>query len=275
MAAINIGLPKTIKKTAPEMSISRRIYRYYDLTFCLVEKDLKIRYKSSFLGYLWSLGMPLMQALIFSFVFKIIMRFEIENYTIFLILGLFLWQWINNSIIASPHTYIQNASIIKKVHFERGILSLSVVILELFHFILTLPVILLFIYFSNIELTWNILLVLPVLLLELLFFLTGISLAVSSINLFFRDLERIVAIFLMVAFYLTPVIYAFDFVPAKYQPYFVLNPFMVYVTMWREVVMKGVIEWSNIFWGFGYAVISFRLGLAVYRRLRWRFAEVL
>ena len=137
------------------MSLSSRIHRYYDLIFVLVEKDLKTRYKSSFLGYLWSLGMPLMQALIFSFVFKIIMRFQIENYTIFLLLGLFLWQWMNNSILSSPHTYILNASIIKKVHFERGILSLSVVILELFHFLLTLPVILVFIYFSNIELTWK------------------------------------------------------------------------------------------------------------------------
>ena len=90
-------------------------YRYYfDLLLALTQKEIKARYKSSFLGYLWSIANPLSLALVFFLAFKVFMKIPIENYALFLIAGLFPWQWFANSVVGSAGVYLGNASLIKK-----------------------------------------------------------------------------------------------------------------------------------------------------------------
>ncbi|HPP07434.1 MAG TPA: hypothetical protein PLW88_08675, partial [Syntrophorhabdaceae bacterium] len=96
-------------------NIDKRLQHFIDLIIVFTQKDLKVRYKNSFLGYLWSVGHPLAFAIIFYIAFKLIMRVPIENYALFLICGLFPWQWFSNSINASPMIFLGNAQIIKKI----------------------------------------------------------------------------------------------------------------------------------------------------------------
>ncbi len=128
--------------------LKRYSWRYYfDLISVLTKKEIKVRYKNSVLGYVWSIANPLLYAIIFYFVFKIIMRFRIKNYSLFLITGLFPWQWVNNSIIGSTGSFIGNVSLIKKINFPRLFLPLAQVLNDAFHFLVSIPVIVVFLLF--------------------------------------------------------------------------------------------------------------------------------
>src|SRR5690348_4100257 len=94
--------------------------RYLDVLIALTQKELRVRYKSYVLGYVWSLAQPLAFAGVFYFAFKVAMKVKTENYVAFLLSGLFPWQWISNSINAAPLMFLLNASIIKKVNFPRS-----------------------------------------------------------------------------------------------------------------------------------------------------------
>ena len=96
--------------------ISKKLEYYRDLIWVLTIKEMKIKYKNSYLGYLWSIGNPLALAFVFFIAFKVVMRIQMQNYSLFLIAGLFPWQWMANSLSASPMVFLANYSIIKKVN---------------------------------------------------------------------------------------------------------------------------------------------------------------
>ncbi|MDC0933624.1 ABC transporter permease, partial [Arcobacteraceae bacterium] len=88
---------------------------YKDLILELTRKEIKIKYKNSYLGYLWSLANPLLMAVIFYFVFQVIVRMEMDNYALFLVTGLFVWTWLANTLQMSTMLFVGNAPLIKKV----------------------------------------------------------------------------------------------------------------------------------------------------------------
>jgi lipopolysaccharide transport system permease protein len=168
-----------------------RLEHYRDLIVILTQKEMKVRYKSTLFGYVWSIAHPLAFALVFFMAFKVVMRIQMEGYAVFLIAGLFPWQWLSNSVNASPMVFLVNTSLIKKVYFPRNILPLATVLQDTIHFLLSIPVIVLFlfIYHKSPSLSW--IYGIPVLLFIQLLMTYGLSLMISSINLFIRDLERL------------------------------------------------------------------------------------
>ncbi len=248
---------------------------YKDLVIALTKKELKVKYKRSFLGYLWSIANPLALALVFFVAFKIVMKVQIENYTLFLISGLFPWQWFSNSVNGAAMVYVGNASLIKKVNFRREVLVIAPVLNDMLHFILSIPVIVVFVVFYGMKPSLLWLAGIPLLLSIQFVMIFGISLAVSSINLFFRDMERIVFIFTTLMFYFTPIIYSEDMVPAKYKSLILLNPLSVLMVSWRNLFMKGTLDFKDIALSLIYSLIILAGGFLIYRRLKWRFAEVL
>ncbi len=255
--------------------MNSRIQRYIDLIIVLTQKEMKVRYKSSFFGYLWSIGHPLAFAFVFFIAFKIVMKIQMENYALFLIAGLFPWQWFANSINASPMFFLGNASLIKKVNFPRNIIPFTIVLQDMIHFILSIPVILLFtfIYHKSPSLSW--LYGIP-LLLSVQFLMTfGVSLMISSVNLFFRDLERLTSIFVTLLFYFTPIIYPETMIPEKYKSFINLNPLSPLMISWRNLFLNGTLEPVSLTVVFAYSIFAFMLGYMVYRKLSWKFAEVL
>jgi len=253
----------------------RDFENYKDLLLVLTQKEMKVRYKSNFLGYIWSIGHPLAFAFVFFIAFKVVMKIQIEGYVLFLIAGLFPWQWFSNSVNASPMVFLGNASIIKKVNFPRNIIPLATILNDLIHFVLSIPVIVLFmlIYHKSPSFSW--LYGLP-LLLGIQFLMTyGISLMISSINLFFRDLERLTGIFTTLLFYFTPVIYPETMIPEKYKHLINLNPLALLMMSWRNLFLKGVLEPAFLIIAFAYSLAALLLGYQVYRKLSWKFAEVL
>ncbi|HHL39836.1 MAG TPA: ABC transporter permease [Deltaproteobacteria bacterium] len=247
-----------------------------DLIFVLTHKEMKIRYKSSVFGYVWSIAQPLAFAFVFYVAFKIVMRIDMEDYALFLIAGLFPWQWFNNSVTAAPMVFLGNASIIKKVNFPRNVTILATVLQDMIHFVLSIPVLVLFIYIyghSPAYLAW--LYGIPLLLAVQLLMVYGVAVLIASINLFFRDLERLTIILMTFMFYFTPVLYSVEMIPREYLHLVNLNPVAPLMISWRELILHGALDPASFFISLGYAVLFFLIGHGVYRSLAWRFAEVL
>lgn len=253
----------------------RTAQRYLDLVMVLTQKELKVRYKSSVFGYLWSVGHPLAFAVVFWIAFKVVMRFQMENYTLFLITGLFAWQWFANSVNVSSVTFLGNTSIIKKVNFPKYLLVASSVLQDMLHFLFSIPVVLLFLIAYSKSPTWAWLYGIPLLLLIQYILICGISLAVATLNLFFRDLERIVGILIMLLFYFTPIIYPETMVPEQYRFALDLNFMAPFIIAWRAILQDGVFVWRAFGMGAAYAVVIFCAGFWIYRKFSWKFAEVL
>jgi len=252
-----------------------KIQHYIDLITVLTQKEIKVRYKSNVFGYLWSIGHPLAFAFVFFIAFKVVMKIQMEDYALFLIAGLFPWQWFSNSVNASPMVFLVNASIIKKVNFPRNILPFTTVLQDMIHFVLSIPVILLFMFVYHKSLSFSWLYGIPILLGTQFLMTYGFSLIVSSTNLFFRDLERLTGIFTTLLFYFTPIIYPETMIPEKYKPLINLNPLAPLMISWRTLFLNGQLEPAALMVSFAYSIFAFILGYLVYKKLSWKFAEVL
>ncbi len=252
---------------------NRKIQYIVDLILELAKKELKVRYKNSILGYLWSILSPLSLAIVFFVAFKIFMRLKIENYVLFLITGLFSWQWFTNSVYASTNLFLNNATLIKKIKFPKDSLIYSMVLNDLVHFVLATPVIFLFILIYRQKISLYLILFPFVVVLQYLF-ISGICLIVSSINLFFRDLERLVVVFTNLLFYLTPIIYSPEMVPQRYRIFLLFNPMSNFVILYRNMFIFDRIQFEIMIATLIFSIMIFLIGQSVYKILEWRFAEV-
>ncbi|MDI6889827.1 MAG: ABC transporter permease [Thermodesulfovibrionales bacterium] len=252
-----------------------KIQHYIDLITVLTQKEIKVRYKNSFLGYLWSIGHPLAFAMVFFIAFKVVMRIQIEDYALFLIAGLFPWQWFSNSVNAASMVFLGNASIIKKVNFPRNLIPFTQVLQDMIHFILAIPVIVLFlfIYHKSPSLSW--VYGIPALLAIQFLMTYGFCLTVSSTNLFFRDLERLAVIFTTLMFYFTPIIYPESMIPERYKYLVNINPLTPLMVSWRNLFLNGILDPLSLIISLTYSIFAFMIGYLIYRRLSWKFAEVL
>jgi lipopolysaccharide transport system permease protein len=245
-----------------------------DLVFVLTQKEVKVRYKNSWLGYLWSIANPLAFALVYFVSFKTFMRIDIPNYTLFLIAGLFPWQWFSNSISAAPTIFVGNASLLKKIRFPRSILVAVTVLNDGIHFVISIPVIIGFMLAYGLSPSWSWLIGIPILAMAQFLLIYGIAMVVASLNLFFRDLERLTNILLLLLFFLTPIFYSESMIPPSYQAILYINPLAPLMLSWRQLFLSGDLVFSGAVTACVYGVIALGLGFLVYSRLSWKFAEV-
>jgi lipopolysaccharide transport system permease protein len=258
-----------------QLSHGRSWENYRDIWIVLLQKELKVRYNNKLLGYLWSVANPLASAVVYLVAFQILMRVQIPDYLLILITGVFPWQWFSNAVGGSSNIFVGNASIIKKVNFPRNIVLLCMVSNHMIHYLMSIPVIVLFLLLHHYlpSLTW--LYGMPLLLLIHFAMVYGIALTLASVNLFFRDLERLMGIILNFTFYLTPVLYPVEQVPERVRHLLLLNPAAPLIGAWRDLLMHNHINWLYLLVSVGYAALFLTIGTLVYKRLSWKFAEVL
>ena len=251
-----------------------RFLEYYrDLIAILLQKEFTIRYKNTFLGYVWSVLNPILFALVYLFLFKVILKIQIYRYPLFLVSGVFFWQAFSNSVSLSSNALVGNSSLIKKLNFPHECLVLAGVLNELTHFILSIPVIFFMMLhygvFPTPEWFWGV----PLLLVTQLFLTYGIALIVANCNLFLRDCERLVSILVILWFYVTPILYSEDMVPAAMRWIVYANPASGLVINWRHLFMGTPPVFSFFVSSAAWAVLIFGLGHRLYCSLRWKFAE--
>jgi lipopolysaccharide transport system permease protein len=253
---------------------SRSIIYYRDLILVLLAKEFKVRYKSTFMGYAWSLMHPLLLAGIFFLVGRIVMRTQVEAYALYLIAGLFPWQWVSNTCFGANSYFLGNASLIKKVRFQRSMLVLSSVLNESIHFICSLPVVVGFMIYFGKSPQWSWLWAVPLLLALQIVMMTGVGLAIATCNLFFRDLERLVSLFVQLLFYLTPIVYTADMIPAEYRWVLYANPFAGLILCWQGVFYGNGVPPVDLAIAASWTFALAGLGFAIYAKKVWRFAEI-
>lgn len=172
-----------------------------------VAKELKVRYKNSALGFLWSLLTPALMTVVFTVIFSQVIRIEVTDFAAFFVAGFLIWQFFQNSVVASISCIVDNGPLIKKVYFPREILPLSIVFSQLIHFLLALLAVSPFLVWTR---GWELLLHLPAILVGVVLvtaFTAGVSMFLAGANVTFRDLQELIVVIFMVWFYTTPVLY--------------------------------------------------------------------
>lgn len=246
-----------------------------DLVVVLTEKDIKGRYKNSWLGYAWSVLNPLAFATVYYLAFGVFMHVQIQDYPLFLVAGLFPWQWISHSMSAAPNIFLANATLLKKVRFARHVLVASTVLSDGLHFLMSIPVVITFLmlYHVSPSLFWFI--GVPVLTGIQLVMVYGLSLFVASLNLFLRDLDRLTILVMSFLFFLTPIAYKNTMIPEQYQPYIYLNPFTPLILSWQQLFLTGTLNGSEVRTAAIMACLVAIAGYGTYSKLAPRFAEVI
>jgi len=258
----------------------RDFENYRDIVWLLVQKDLKVRYNNKFLGYLWSIANPLASALIYYFAFEVIMRAGVPDYPLVLIAGLFPWQWFSNAVGAAPTLFVGSSWLIKKVNFPRNFIPLCSVINHMIHFVISIPIIVLLLFFYRESINFSTWIYgLPILVLLQFVTTYSISLILASLNLFFRDLERLTGIVINFLFFLTPILYPFETMAHRFgpkAPYLVMfNPAAPLILNWRTLFLKGTIDGTYLLMSLVYAIVLLAIAHLIYKKLSWRFAEVI
>ncbi|MGB3511116.1 MAG: ABC transporter permease [Microcoleaceae cyanobacterium] len=211
----------------------------YDLLRELVARDMKLLYKRSVLGVAWTLISPLMQLAVFAFVFQLVLPVQIEHYASFVFTGLLVWNWFQNSLFQATGVIIANRPLIRQPGFPNAILPVVIVTTGLIHFLLALPVLIIFLVIDGTELK-SVALLLP--LLQIIQFGLTVSLSyfLAALNVTFRDTQHTLGVLLQLFFYLTPIFYDGASVPAKYQFIYSLNPMVNIVNAYRDILIEGV-----------------------------------
>ncbi|MEK6589309.1 MAG: ABC transporter permease [Nitrospinota bacterium] len=238
----------------------KELYSFRELLKNLVIKELKLRYKRSFLGFFWTMLNPLMMMIILTIVFSQLMRFDMKNFAIFLLCGLLPWNYFSQSISMATTSLISNANLINRVYIPKAIFPLSIIFSNMVNMVLSLIPLFLLMIIIGVRIQPSILLI-PVLLLNLMFFTAGISLFISCLNVFFRDFTHMIEIIITAWFYVTPIIYPLEKIPAQYEMFFKLNPLIYIIGNFREVIFYGRIpDFSFMLNSLFASVISFVMG---------------
>ena len=255
------------------MSLVKNLYNYRELLKSNVKKEIRGKYKGSFLGVLWSFVNPLLTVLVYAIVFPYIMRVKTENYLIFLIIGIIPGTFFTTVINQGMITVRMNEGIIKKVYFPREILPISVALSGLVNFFISCIIILIFCIFGGVGITWHIVL-LPIIALIQFILSLGLILGLSAINIYIKDTEYIVQFFINMLFYATPILYQSTLFPEKIRWILYLNPMTQIIDAYRNIFLYH--QLSNIM-GILYAtivsIIIFAIGLLIFRKLEKGFAE--
>jgi ABC-type polysaccharide/polyol phosphate export permease len=269
----------------------QELYKYRFLLQNLVRRDLKVRYRNSVLGVLWSLLNPLLLMSVFTLIFTVFNGQEIRQYSVFFLVGLISWNFFSGSLLAGTQSIAANANLIKKVYFPREILPASTILSQFVNYLIALGVLIVFIYTTGLGLTRHALWV-PVILVTQLIFTFGLTLLLGSLHVFYRDVIMILDVVLLAGFFLTPIFYPLSLYtnpltiagislePARVMRW--INPMASIVDGYRTVLWgidndigPSAMAPDFIFRTTLTAVLVFIIGYTVFRRTQHLFSEKL
>ncbi len=249
------------------------LFVYREMLISLVRKDLRTRYRGSFLGFLWTFINPLMMLVIYSIVFSYIFRVQEKNYSMFLFVALLPWTFFQSSLMSCTTSITGGGGLIKKNYFPRIILPLSMVTSGLMNYLYGLFIMFAALIISGIPMTLNILYLPGIIFIEYLL-IVSLGIFFSALNVYFRDLEHILGVVFMAWFYLTPVLFRLDMVPKKLAQLIMLNPVTPIILSIRDVLYYGrPPEILMLAYVFAAALILLVIGVLVFDRLQRNFAE--
>lgn len=266
-------------KELPVISDLSELYRYRQLLAALVVRQLKERYRGSFLGFFWTLMNPLLLMVVYNLVFSVYMRTpmpEGKSYAVFLMCGLLPWIWLAQSLTEGTNSILAGGNLVTKSMFPARLLPTVTVTSSLVNFMVSLPVLIVFLLFKKVDIHLE---YYPFVLLAFVvqfMFIEGLVLMASALNVFYRDIQHLVGNLMTLWFFLTPVLYPIENVPVAYRWMVYLNPvtpiIRVYQQVWFDNQMPDFNHLGLV------ALLSLGLwitGSLIFDRHRDRFAEII
>lgn len=245
VALVRVGVPRGFIRSV------RDIWVFRELLGNLVRKELKVKYKDSVLGFLWSLARPLFLLMIYWLIFGKFLRSGIPDFAFYLFSGLVAWDLFSATLGAATTSVVGNAGLIKKVYFPREILPLAAVGAGLVHFALQMLVLFAVLLAFGYSFVGMNLLLLPVAFLALVLFAVAMSLLLSAANVYLRDVQHLLEVFLLLWFWLTPVVYPINtalvslakhrLLGVKLSTVYLLNPMANVVMGFQRAIYKRVV----------------------------------
>ena len=232
------------------MAHLRELWGYRELVRNLVVRDLKVRYKNSLLGIAWSWLNPLLMMGVYTVLFTVLLRNDtIPHYPVYLLCGLLPWSFFSDSVVQATGSIVNNAHLLKKVYFPASVLPIATVLSNLVNFLIALPLFFGLALLLGVRPTWWVLL-LPVTILIQVAFTIGITLLLSTVNVFFRDTQIILGIVTLAWFFLTPIFYPISAVPQQVTVLGItlnaqlwlrrLNPMASIIASYQDMLYWGV-----------------------------------
>jgi ABC-type polysaccharide/polyol phosphate export permease len=245
---------------------SKQLRYQIDLLRHLVWRDFSLRYKQSALGILWSLVLPFAQLIVMVFLFGSVVPLNIEAYPAFVFCALLPWSWFSSSLSSACGLFMGNRDLVRHPNFTPARLMVVNTISNLITYLVALPILIAVLLVYGRPLTLA-LLALPLLMLIQGVLTVGLSLVIATLNVFYRDVQHIVVVVLMLLFYLTPVFYRPQSVSERYHLIYKLNPAAVLIQGYRSIFFESTFPaWDSLLFVAVAAIIAYGLGSAVYQR---------
>lgn len=247
------------------------LVRFIPLLKELVSRDLKVKYRRSFLGYLWSLLNPLLMMLVMVLVFSNVFRVEVENFPMYLICGQTLFNCFSESTSMSMRAILDNGSLLRKVYIPKFIFPLSRVISSFVTLLFSLTAIVIVMIFTGTPFSWTALLF-PIPMFTLFVFCCGMGLVLAALSVYFRDITHLYGVLTLAWMYATPIFYPLEGVAPMIQNVIKLNPLYHYVNLFRNLVIYSNIPGPNTWIAcFASCLIMLLIGGVVFRKLQGKF----
>lgn len=246
---------------------THEFWQYKDLLKLLVARDIKLKYRRSFLGYLWSVLNPLMIMVVMTVVFSTMFNRNIENFPVYLFCGQLLFNYMNNSTHQAIFSITSNAALLKKTYVPKFIFTVSKITSGMVDLVFSLGALVIVMIATRAKFTWYILLF-PLVILQLYMFCVGLGLFLAQANVFFKDSQFIYNAVTTAWMYLTPIFYPLEMLP-EWLIWIVkhLNPMYFYVGQFRDLIYSGMMPGPTItIAGWGAAIIMMIIGIWSFSR---------
>jgi lipopolysaccharide transport system permease protein len=260
---------------ASERHYWKDIWRYRELFYILSWRDIKVRYKQTFIGAAWSIIRPLLTTIIFTIVFSRIAGLKNPGsapYALMVFAGMLPWQFFSNSLSESSNSLIGNANLITKVYFPRLIIPSSAVITSLVDLAISFLIMLGLMAFYRFIPSWNILF-LPLFILVLFLFSVGIGLYLTAVNVKYRDFRYIIPFIIQFGLYVTPVGFSSAVIKGEWEFIYFLNPMVGIIDGFRWCLLNEPIHWHTFGYSMIMVVLFLFIGLRYFRKMEKSFAD--
>ena len=254
----------------------KEIWAYRAMIRSLVHKDLRGRYQASVLGFLWTFIVPLCQLLVYTAVFGYILSNGIDKFSLYLFVALIPWNFFSACLTGGASCVVQQQSLVNKIYFPREVVPIAYVTSSFVNMLYCEVVVLAVCIFSGVQFSAAGLLCLPLVMLVEYIFALGITMIISAIDVYFRDLEHILGIVAMAWMFMTPIMYDLSQVPQNLVPLFRLNPMTNIVTAYRDILYAGKVpQLGSLGISLGIGIVFLVIGFLVFGRMKRRFSEVM
>jgi len=252
------------------------VFKYRTLIGTLVERELKARYRGSLLGLFWSFINPLLLVLVYFIAFKICLRQNMENYAVFLFVGILPWTWFSSSMLEGANSILVGGHYLKKVLFPSETLPIVAICSNFVHFILGIPILMMVVGAAGKTInTYHFLIYFPIIVIIQMLFTLSLVILFSALTVHFRDIQHLLINFLTLWFFSSPIIYPQEMVPEKISYILIkFNPMAHIVIAYQDIFFyERVPTLRNLGYTAVFSLLLFFLSYAVYNKLRDTFVE--